>query len=323
MSIRPAVDSDQDALRRLWEAYHAELQPPAWWDESWAEAWEGLEGGIRSGLLLVAEADGEGLVGYAFGSMRRPKVGFLDDLYVDPSLRSRGIAKALLHDLSALMRGRGTQVLRLGVEVTNERARTVYRRLGFRDFSVGLVADIDALERRAATSETPPSYASTHVQTDDVEGVQRATDQYLPRLGGSGDAEVSASVNGWVTVVDELCDRDRSAQRRLGGELSERMGVPVVALAVEEDAVVRFLLFERGRMLDEYLSVPSYYGELSKADELALAANSTLVARLTGADPARVRAVARVAGSPGDLPPAGELATQIAATMGLEARLTR
>jgi hypothetical protein len=127
----------------------------------------------------------------------------------------------------------------------------------------------------------------------------------------------------WVTVVDELCDRDRSAQRRLGAELSERMGVPAVALALEEEAVVRFLLFERGRMVDEYLSVPTYYGELSKADELSLTANPTLAARLTGADPERVRAVARIASSPSELPPARELIDQIADVLGLEARIDR
>ena len=40
---------------------------------------------------------------------------------------------------------------------------------------------------------------------------------------------------------------------------------------------MRFRLYERGRMVDEYLSVPTYYGELPKGDELALAANPTLV----------------------------------------------
>ena len=147
--------------------------------------------------------------------------------------------------------------------------------------------------------------------------------QFLPRLGRSAHTEVTAARNGWVTVVDELCDRDRSAQRRLGAELSERLGVPTVALAVEEEAVVRFLLFERGRMVDEYLSVPTYYGELNKADELSLAANPTLAARLTGADPARVRAVARVASSPAELPPARELLVQIADVLGLEATIDR
>jgi hypothetical protein len=101
------------------------------------------------------------------------------------------------------------------------------------------------------------------------------------------------------------------------------MGVPAVALALEEDAVVRYLLFERGRMVDEYVSVPTYYGELSKADELSLAANATLVSRLTGADPARVRATARTAASPAELPPARELLTQIADVFGLEARIDR
>jgi hypothetical protein len=76
-------------------------------------------------------------------------------------------------------------------------------------------------------------------------------------------------------------------------------------------------------MVDEYLSVPSYYGELNKADELSLAANPTLVARLTGADPTRVRAVARVASSPSELPPARELLAELASVMNLEARIER
>ena len=74
------------------------------------------------------------------------------------------------------------------------------------------------------------------------------------------------------------------AQSRLAKEISERIGGVVVALALELEAVVRFRLYENGRMVDEYLSVPTFYGELPKADELALEANPTLVARLTGAD---------------------------------------
>jgi hypothetical protein len=186
-----------------------------------------------------------------------------------------------------------------------------------------MAAPLDDLERRLEFPERAPSFASTHVQTDDEAGVARAVTQFLPRLGRTEWNEVSEARNGWVTVVDELCDRDRSAQRRLGAELSERMGVPAIALALEEESVVRYLLFERGRMVDEYLSVPGYYGELNKADELSLAANPTLVSRLTGADPAHVRAVVRTATSPAELPPARELLTQIAEAMGLDARIDR
>jgi hypothetical protein len=71
-------------------------------------------------------------------------------------------------------------------------------------------------------------------------------------------------------------------------------------------------------MVDEYLSVPSFYRPVPKGDELALAANPTLVARLTGAEPDAVRRVARTASMPADLPPAEELYEQVAALMGLE-----
>ena len=91
-----------------------------------------------------------------------------------------------------------------------------------------------------------------------------------------------------------------------------------MTLSLEQGAVVRFRLYERGRMVDEYLSVPTFYGELPKGDELALEANPTLVARLTGADRDEVRRVMRTAISPADLPPADELYETIARMMGLE-----
>jgi hypothetical protein len=50
---------------------------------------------------------------------------------------------------------------------------------------------------------------------------------------------------------------------------------------------------------------------------IALGANPTVVARLTGADPARVREIARTGASPADLPPALELHAQIAELMGV------
>ena len=65
------------------------------------------------------------------------------------------------------------------------------------------------------------------------------------------------------------------------------------------------------------LSVPEHYGPLPPGDAIALAANPTVVARLTGADPARVRAVARTAASPSALPPADELYRQLADLLGI------
>ena len=324
MTIRPAAKSDRSSLRELRDEFQRELAKPHFLQEPWEAIAADVDDTIRDGVALLAEEDGEA-VGYALASIvpETPIRGHLYDFFVRQDSRQRGIGLALVAEVAKRLREQGVTHLSLDVGTGNDGARRLYERLGFLAYEVFMVVPLDDLERRLETPERAPSFASTHVQTDDEAGVRRAVTQFMPRLGRTEWSEVSGAHNGWVSVVDELCDRDRSAQRRLAAELSERMGVPAIALALEEDAVVRYLLFERGRMVDEYLSVPTYYGELSKADELSLAANATLVSRLTGADPARVRAVARTAATPSELPPARELLSQIADAFGLEARIDR
>jgi hypothetical protein len=157
------------------------------------------------------------------------------------------------------------------------------------------------------------------VQTDDVDAVVRGVRQFVPRMpGNSQGSVVSPPRNGWVTVYDELADREPEMLRRLARELSDRMGAVVLLLAVEEGEVVRFVLFERGRVMDEYLSVPEHHGKLPPGDVIALSANPTVVARLTGANPADVRRVIRTGKRLEDLAPALELVTQVAAVLGVE-----
>ena len=72
----------------------------------------------------------------------------------------------------------------------------------------------------------------------------------------------------------------------------------MLALGVEEGRIVRYVLFDRGSVADEYVSVPEYYGPSAPGDVVGLSANPTVVSRLTGADPERVREVARTGGSP-------------------------
>ena len=115
-----------------------------------------------------------------------------------------------------------------------------------------------------------------------------------------------------------MIDEDRHARERLSSELSNATAAVVCTLAVEDGRVVRYVLYERGSVVDEYQSVPEYFGPLPPGDAIALAANPTVVARLTGADRSRIRAVARTASSPDELPTAPELLTQIAQVMGLE-----
>ena len=91
-------------------------------------------------------------------------------------------------------------------------------------------------------------------------------------------------MNGWVAVRDEVASRDPEALRRLAKELSDRLGSVVLLLGIESGAVVRLVALERGSVMDEYLSVPEFHGPLPPGDVVALAANPTVLARLTGAE---------------------------------------
>ena len=309
-------------MRELYAEFHAEIPPPHYADETLESELAELPPYVHEHVALLAEEGGDS-VGFVLARLKGARHGFISDLYVRPARRRRGVAEALTHEAVTRLAELGAEVVELEVLTPNADARRVYERWGFAPVMTTFAAPLAQLAARLSRTERPASAGSLHVQSDDENAVERAVTAFLPRVGRSAWTEVSPASRGWVTVTDELCDRDRSAQRRLGTELSERLGVPVVAFAVEEEAVARFLLFDRGRMVDEYLSVPSYYGDLNKADELSLAANPTLVARLTGADPARVRAVARVASSPSELPPARELLAELAAVMNLEARIER
>jgi hypothetical protein len=195
-------------------------------------------------------------------------------------------------------------------------AGDAWHRLGFTEVARVLRASVEALEARLEPLAAA-SFGSIQVQSDDLDAVVRAVRTYVPRLGRSGGSAVLPPRDGWIGVFDELCDRDPEILRRLARELSDRMGAFVVALGVEHEAVVRYVAFERGRVVDEYLSVPEYYGPLPPGEVIALGANPRLMARMTGADADAVREVARTAVGPDDLPPPRELLAHLADVFGV------
>lgn len=166
--------------------------------------------------------------------------------------------------------------------------------------------------------ERSASHGSVHLQTDDQGAVVQAVSRLVPRVFRSPATVVSAPRNGWITVYDEVADREPRQLARLGRELSNATGLVVFTIGVEDATAVHYIAFERGRTLDEYLSVPDFRGPLPPGDAIALRANPTVVARLTGAHAASIRSVARTAASPDELPPADLLLRELAMALGLE-----
>jgi ribosomal-protein-alanine N-acetyltransferase len=315
MNVRRATPADESALRELWSEFEAEIpEPEGFVPETWDEEWADMSRDIEGGAVYVAEDDG-GAVGVARATPPEKGRSHLHLVHVRPRARRRGVAKALIRECAREVGEKGATIVSLDVLVSNDRARAVWERMGFEEVSLFMAAPLDAVVHRLEGHTPGETRAATYVQTDDHLSVERGLAQFVPRLESP---DVRSTSRGWIRIEEPVTTADRDAHTRLAHELSERLGGVVVALALEEGAVVRMRLYERGRMVDEYLSVPSYYGDLPKGDELALAANPTLVARLTGADREEVRRVARTAGSLAQLPPGPELYEQLARTIGVD-----
>jgi ribosomal protein S18 acetylase RimI-like enzyme len=318
VTVRRASGDDRALVRELYTEFVTEQPPPAYLGDVLDEKLGLVDGTVDAGGAFVAELDGEA-VGLALIHRREAVLGYLSDMYVRPAARRRGVAAALMRAAAEALRGDGMTHVSLNVDPVNLAARAVYERWGFHEESLVLAVDLETLEQRLGRERRGESFGSIHVQTDDLAAVERGVRQFVPRLPGrSKGSLISQPRNGWIAVYDEVCDRDPVQLRRLARELSDRTGAVVLMLGVEEGAVVRFVLFERARVVDEYLSVQEYYGPLPPGEVVALAANPTLVARLTGAHPAAVRAAAVHARSPQELPPAREVLLGIAEAVRVE-----
>jgi hypothetical protein len=256
--------------------------------------------------------DGGRLLGYSSGSTLS-----VERLDIDDDARFEEIAQVLV---SRLLDGHpGAERVTVEIDNGDERAASLLARWGFVPVRRVLGVDVGVLRHDLERSPPGESFGSVHVQTDDLPAVQRAVERFVPlQAGGSAGSVVVPPRGGWISVYDELADRDPTALHRLAREVSDRLGAVVVALGVEEGAVVRYRLLDRGRLLDEYLSVQEYYGPLPSGEVVALAANPTLVERMTGGDRRQVRAAAVHGKRPDELPPPEETAAALAQAMRIE-----
>jgi GNAT superfamily N-acetyltransferase len=313
--IRTATHDDLALVQELWRAFTAEIPDAPWREDDVEDDVRELADAIRDGVVLLA-GDGDGFV---VATLPSERMAFVDVLYVKPEARSRGLAHELIRAAAEQLLSRGAEVVELEVLATNERARALYESWGFSPVELTLASPLQQLVDQLGLDHGGPTFGSVHVQTDDADAVTRSAEKIIPRLGRDRRLSVSPPANGWVQVRAQVADTDPNALARLAQELSYTSGGVSLALGVEEGAVVHYTLYDRGSVVDEYVSVPEFRGPLPPGDVIALGSNPTVVARLTGAEPARVREIARTASSPSELPPWNELYGQIAELMGVEA----
>src|SRR5262249_892412 len=87
-------------------------------------------------VVFVAIADGRG-VGFVqlyptFPSIGARRPWILNDLYVDPTARRRGVARRLMDAARAMAEESGSAWLELATATDNAAAQALYRRLGYK-----------------------------------------------------------------------------------------------------------------------------------------------------------------------------------------------
>ncbi len=134
-SLRLARPEDLPRLMTLVAAFHEEAGIDQDGDKR-RDAIAPLLDGIPHGCVYLI-GPGRAPLGYAiltfgwsveFGGLD----AFIDEIYIRPAVRGRGIATEVLHDLPKALAEAGLTALHLEVDRTNEAAQKLYLRSGFK-----------------------------------------------------------------------------------------------------------------------------------------------------------------------------------------------
>lgn len=134
ISIRPVTAADEPHWRRLWSGYLDYYQtklPEEVHASTFARLLSGAPGEFR-GLLAEADRRPVGLTHYVFHRTcwAIADTCYLQDLYADPSVRGRGVGRALIEAVYAAAEVQGAASVYWMTQDFNSTARRLYDRIG-------------------------------------------------------------------------------------------------------------------------------------------------------------------------------------------------
>lgn len=151
MRVRDAKPADLAALDPLWRAFEEEIPEPSWVDvdidDELRDVAETLD---RGTVAVIAENQIGELVAFAIARRWGRRLGRITDLYVTPAARGHGLARRLTARLVERLCELGLDTVQLEVVATNDNARAIYARWGFKEQELTLAAPLDELARRLA-----------------------------------------------------------------------------------------------------------------------------------------------------------------------------
>jgi ribosomal protein S18 acetylase RimI-like enzyme len=154
LRLRPMTDAEFAAFRaRAIHDYALEKVAADEWPLERAEALaeeqtDALlpDGKSTEGMFIVmADADEVGPVGYAWLALQGPDVSsaWIHDIAIDDEQRGKGYGRALLTGLEQVAREHGLESIALNVFASNDYARRLYERAGFKPTSIRMAKRLD------------------------------------------------------------------------------------------------------------------------------------------------------------------------------------
>jgi GNAT superfamily N-acetyltransferase len=137
INIRDAKSSDEAEWRRLWDGYNVFYETHVA-PEVTSSTWQRMLDPASSVMGRVAEVDGK-VVGFSLGVLHegtwvRGPVCYLEDLFVDPASRGKGVGRRLIQDLVDLGRERNWSSLYWHTRADNPARRLYDEFAGADDF---------------------------------------------------------------------------------------------------------------------------------------------------------------------------------------------
>ena len=134
ISISTAVESDLEDVGAAFDAYRQFYRQPL--DLGGAKQFIGDRLTDKSSHILIARNASGALMGFtqlypSFSSVGMKPIWILNDLFVYPSYRRQGVARALMHTARDRAIAAGITAITLATELTNDPAQSLYRSLGY------------------------------------------------------------------------------------------------------------------------------------------------------------------------------------------------